>query len=186
MSRFDFKPTTLKGVYTVAPKPIADSRGYFERYFCAEDFKEIGLKKPIAQMNHSKTLGKGSIRGLHYQIPPFGEVKIVRAIRGEIYDVAIDIRWQSPTFLHYFGTVLSEGNSEYLYIPEGFAHGFQTLSDEAEVLYLVTAPFNPQADRGLNPLDSKINIKWPEIVGNLSEKDRNAPMIDEKFLGVMY
>ncbi|HBK6304468.1 TPA: dTDP-4-dehydrorhamnose 3,5-epimerase [Campylobacter jejuni] len=156
MSRFNFMKACIEGVYIIEPKPICDERGYFERYFCANDFEEIGMKKPIIQINHSKTIGKGSIRGMHYQIPPFCETKIVRCLKGSILDVAIDIRKNSPTFLQYFSIELNEVNNKYLYIPEGFAHGFQVLSDEAEILYLVTQKFNSSADRGINPFDKAI------------------------------
>lgn len=185
MSRFTFTPTPLQGVYIVKPKPIKDDRGYFERYFCAQDFAEIGLQKPIAQINHSYTKGIGSIRGLHYQTAPHYETKIVRCLKGSIYDVAVDIRKDSPTFLQYFGIELSEENGKYLYIPEGFAHGFQTLSDEAEILYLVSEPFNPQADSGLNALDPVLSISWPLSLGHISDKDKNALFITQDFKGVL-
>lgn len=184
MSRFTFTPTPLQGVYVIEPKPIKDDRGYFERYFCSQDFQEIGLQKPIMQINHSYTKGIGSIRGLHYQTPPYAETKIVRCLKGAIYDVAVDIRENSPTFLQYFGIDLNEENGKYLYIPEGFAHGFQTLSEEAELIYLVTAPFTPQADSALNALDSKIGIKWQLPIGNMSQKDKEAPSITTNFRGI--
>lgn len=158
MSRFSVMQTSLEGVVILEPKPIRDDRGYFERFFCANDFKEIGFDGQIAQINHSKTIGKGSIRGIHYQIPPFCETKIVRCLKGAVYDVAVDLRKDSPTFLQYFGVELNEENGKYLVIPEGFGHGFQTLSDEAEILYLVSEFFNAQADRALNALDLKLNI----------------------------
>lgn len=185
MSRFTFTPTPLQGVYVIEPKPIKDERGYFERYFCSQDFQEIGLQKPIAQINHSYTKGIGSIRGLHYQTPPHAETKIVRCLKGAIYDVAVDIREGSPTFLQYFGIELNEENGKYLYIPEGFAHGFQTLSEEAELIYLVTAPFTPQADSGLNVLDPLLAIRWPLPLGHISEKDKNASLLTENFKGVL-
>lgn len=184
MNRFDFVQTPLKGVYIIKPQPIKDERGYFERYFCANDFAQIGLCKPIVQINHSVTKLKGSLRGLHFQNPPFMETKIVRCLRGEVYDVAVDLRADSQTFLQYFGTTLSEDNGAYLYIPEGFAHGFQTLSDNVEMLYLTTQAFEPNADRSINPLDKRINIPWPLEVSNISQKDKNAPMLAEHFHGI--
>lgn len=184
MSRFTFTPTPLEGVHIIEPKPIKDDRGYFERYFCAQDFAEIGLQKPIVQINHSYTKGIGSIRGLHYQTAPHCETKIVRCLKGSIYDVAVDIRKDSSTFLQYFGIELSEENGRYLYIPEGFAHGFQTLSDEVEMIYLVTVPFTPKADNVFNALDSQIGIDWKLPVGNMSEKDRNAPFVSQDFKGI--
>lgn len=181
MSRFNFTQTFLEGVFTIEPKPIHDERGYFERYFCAQDFREIGILKPIAQMNHSKTIGKGSIRGIHYQTPPFCETKIVRCLKGAIYDVAVDLRADSSTFLQHFGIELSETNAKYLVIPDGFGHTFQTLSDEAEILYLVTEFFNPQAEGSLNALDPILNIKWPLKIGTMSSKDANAPSVNQVF-----
>lgn len=179
MSRFTFAPAPLKGLYIIEPKPIKDSRGYFERYFCAQDFAEIGLSKPIAQINHSYTKGIGSIRGLHYQTPPYAETKIVRCLKGAIYDVAVDIRKDSPTFLQYFGIELSEENNKYLYIPEGFAHGFQTLAEESEILYLNDQYFSEKDYCVYNPLDKIINIQWRMPIGNISIKDKNAPMLKD-------
>lgn len=184
MSRFSVMQTSLEGVVILEPKPIRDDRGYFERFFCANDFKEIGFDGQIAQINHSKTIGKGSIRGIHYQIPPFCETKVVRCLKGAVYDVAVDLRKDSPTFLQYFGVELNEENGKYLVIPEGFGHGFQSLSEEVEILYLVSEFFNAQADRALNALDLKLNIKWQLPIGNISQKDKNAP--DSKdFTGVV-
>ncbi|TEY07364.1 dTDP-4-dehydrorhamnose 3,5-epimerase [Campylobacter sp. US25a] len=184
MSRFNFIKTHIDGVFIVEAKPIYDERGYFERYFCVEEFKKIGLNKPIVQINHSKTIGKGSIRGLHYQTPPFCETKIVRCLKGAIFDVAVDLRENSPTFLQYVGVELNEENAKYLYIPQGFAHGFQTLSDEVEILYLVTKEFNSSADNGINPFDEKINIKWHMPIGCISIKDQNLSKIDLLFKGI--
>ena len=184
MSRFTFTPAALEGVYVIEPKPIGDDRGYFERYFCSQDFLEIGLNKPIVQINHSYTKGIGSIRGLHFQTPPHAETKIIRCLKGSIYDVAVDIRKDSPTFLQYFGIELSEENGKYLYIPEGFAHGFQTLSEEVEILYLVTSAFNPEADSGINALDPALAIQWPLPLGHISQKDRKAPYINQDFKGI--
>ena len=184
MNRFNFTKTKLDGVYIIESKPICDERGYFERYFCENDFKEIGFDKKIVQINHSKTIGKGSIRGIHYQTPPFCETKIVRCLKGAIYDVAVDLRKDSPTFLQYFGVELNEENGKYLLIPEGFGHVFQSLSDEVEILYLVSESFHQEADSGLNPLDPRINIKYPVNIGNMSKKDKEVKFIDENFSGV--
>lgn len=175
MSRFTFTPTPLQGVYVIEPKPIKDERGYFERYFCTQDFQEIGLQKPIVQINHSYTKGIGSIRGLHYQTPPYAETKIVRCLKGTIYDVAVDIREDSPTFLQYFGVELNEENGRYLYIPEGFAHGFQTLSEEAEIIYLMTEFFVEENYKTSNVFDKRVNINWPLPIGHISQKDIDAP-----------
>lgn len=184
MSRFVFTPTAINGVYIIEPKPIKDSRGYYERYFCVEDFKEIGLVKPIVQVNHSKTFIKGCVRGFHYQDPPYAEVKIIRCIKGAILDVALDIRKNSPTFLKYVSVELNEDNNKYLYIPEGCAHAFQTLSEESELLYPVTAFYSPEHDRSINPLDKKVNVAWALDPIGLSEKDKNAALLDDDFKGV--
>ncbi len=178
MSRFIFTPTIISGVYVIEPKPIKDNRGYYERYFCIEDFKEIGLKKPIVQINHSKTSIKGCIRGFHYQNYPFAEVKIIRCIKGAIYDVAVDLRKNSPTFLKYIGIELNESNGKYLYIPEGCGHAFQTLSEESELLYPVTEFYHPESEGSLNPLDKTVGVSWPLDPVGLSDKDLNASYID--------
>lgn len=185
MCRFDFIPTPLKDCFVISPKPIKDERGYFERYFCANDFREIGFSKNIAQINHSQTALKGTIRGMHFQVPPFCETKIVRCLKGEIYDVALDLRENSPTFLQYFGVILSEQNSKYLFIPDGFAHGFQAISDDVEILYLCSEFFNGGADSVINPLDPKIAIKWKLTPTNLSQKDANAPFLGDNFAGLV-
>lgn len=184
MSRFDFTPTPLENCFVITPKPIKDERGYFERYFCARDFREIGFKKSIAQINHSLTKIKGTIRGMHFQTRPFCETKIVRCLKGEIYDVALDLRLESPTFLQYFGVTLSEENGKYLYIPEGFAHGFQAISDDVEIVYLCSEFFDSNSDSVINPLDPKININWKLTPTNLSQKDANAPFLSDDFKGI--
>lgn len=183
MERFIITPTPLEGLKIIMPKPICDERGYFERYFCAKEFSELGFRG-IAQINHSFTKAKGAIRGMHYQTSPFCETKIIRCLSGSIYDVAVDIRKDSPTFLQYFGIELNASNTSYLYIPEGFAHGFQALSDNAEILYLVSEFYTPSADSVINPLDSAINIKWQLEVSDMSLKDRNAPFITSDFSGI--
>ncbi|MGX2982368.1 dTDP-4-dehydrorhamnose 3,5-epimerase [Helicobacter sp. 23-1045] len=185
MSRFEFTPTPLKDCFVITPKPIKDERGYFERYFCANDFREIGFDKNILQINHSQTTQKGIIRGLHFQTPPFCEIKIVRCLKGAIYDVALDLRQNSPTFLQYFGVILSAENAKYLYIPDGFAHGFQAMSDDVEILYLCSEFFEKQADSVINPLDPKIAIDWKLPPQNLSQKDANAPFLGDDFMGLI-
>ncbi|RDU58324.1 dTDP-4-dehydrorhamnose 3,5-epimerase [Helicobacter sp. MIT 99-5507] len=184
MSRFTFVETKIENLFVIEPKQIKDERGYFERYFCKENFKEIGLSKEIVQINHSLTKLKGSIRGMHFQTKPFSEIKIIRCISGSIQDVAVDLRKDSKTFLKHFTITLSKSNNKYLYIPEGFAHGFQALSNNAEILYLTTAPFQSSADSTINPLDKVLNIKWNLDITNISPKDKNAPFIDGNFKGI--
>jgi len=183
-NRFDFESTPLKGLWIVHRNPIEDARGFFCRFFCAEEFRTAGFKKPIAQMNLTYTVKKGAVRGLHFQQPPHTESKIVSCIRGEIYDVAVDIRKGSPTFLHWHGEILSAGNQRSLLIPEGFAHGFQTLTDHCELFYLHSDAFHPQLEGALNVADPKVEIAWPITMTEISERDRNHPFIDPHFEGI--
>ena len=182
--RFDFHPTPLEGLWVMQRKPIKDQRGFFCRFFCAEEFQAAGLRKPIAQINHTCTVKKGAVRGLHFQYPPHSEGKIVSCLCGEVYDVAVDIRKGSPTFLHWHGEILSATNQRSLLIPEGFAHGFQTLTENCELLYLHSEAFHPQAEGALHIADQKIGIVWPIAITELSERDRSHPFINSSFEGL--
>jgi len=182
--RFDFHPTLLEGLWVVQRKPVEDPRGFFCRFFCAEEFQAAGLRKPIAQINHTCTVKKGAVRGLHFQYPPHSEGKIVSCLCGEVYDVAVDIRKGSPTFLHWHGEILSATNQRSLLIPEGFAHGFQTLTENCELLYLHSEAFHPQAEGALHIADQKIGIVWPIAITELSERDRSHPFINSSFEGL--
>ena len=133
---FDFMTTPLNGLYQIERKQINDQRGFFSRLFCAEEFKEIGCFKPFVQVNHSMTKKKGAVRGMHFQYPPYAESKVVACIRGEVLDIAVDIRNNSKTYLHWHSAVLSDKNLRSFYIPEGFAHGFQALTEDCQLLYL--------------------------------------------------
>lgn len=177
-ARFEFHPTTLQGVWRVSRKPIGDDRGFFSRLYCAQEFAAIGLAKPLAQINHSFSRQRGTIRGLHFQYPPHAESKVVTCVAGRIFDVAVDLRRGSPSFLHWFGTELSADNQESLVIPPGFAHGFQTLSDDAEIVYLVTAAYSAQAESGVNPFDPAVGIQWPETVSEISQRDAQREMLN--------
>lgn len=183
-NRFDFHPTPLEGLWMVQRKAIEDPRGFFCRFFCAEEFQTIGLKKPIAQINHTCTLKKGAVRGLHFQYAPYAEVKIISCLRGEVYDVAVDLRKNSPTFLNWHGEILSETNQKSLFIPEGFAHGFQTLTENCELIYLHSESFQPQAEGALHVGDPEIGIAWPISITEMSERDRSVPFIDSTFTGL--
>jgi len=183
-NRFNFHPTPLAGLWVVQRRPIEDQRGFFCRFFCAEEFQAVGLKKTLAQINHTCTVKKGAVRGLHFQYPPYTESKIVSCIRGEIYDVAVDIRTDSPTFLHWHGEILSAANKKSLLLPEGFAHGFQTLTENCELLYLHAAPFHPQTEGALHVADPMIGIVWPIAMVELSERDRSHPFINLDFKGI--
>jgi dTDP-4-dehydrorhamnose 3,5-epimerase len=183
-SRFNFHPTPLVGLWVLQRKTVEDSRGFFCRFFCAEEFQSVGLKKPIAQINHTYTAKKGAVRGLHFQCPPYSEGKIVSCIRGEVYDVAVDIRMGTPTFLQWHGEILSAANQKSLFIPEGFAHGFQTLTEKCELLYLHSEAFHPQSEGALHVADPGIGIVWPIAITELSERDRGHPFIDLDFKGI--
>ena len=184
MINFAFKQTRLQGLYLITPKPKIDNRGYFERLFCTDEFKELGLNKPIVNINHSFSKQKGIIRGLHFQYPPFQETKIIICLKGSVYDVAIDIKKDSPTFLQWHGEILDGKLKQMFLIPEGFAHGFQTLEDNVELLYLHTNFYNREYESGLNFMDPFLNISWPLEVTEISEKDKNHKFISPDFKGV--
>lgn len=184
MSRFDFIPTPLPGLKLVQRKAIEDHRGFLSRFYCAEEFAAAGINKPIAQINHTLTRKKGAVRGLHFQHPPHAETKLVSCLKGEIWDVAVDLRSGSPTFLHWHGEILSAENRKSLLIPNGYAHGFQTLTEDCELIYLHTAAYHPEAEGALNVADPGLNIAWPLLVDDLSERDRSHPFIDENFQGI--
>jgi len=183
MNRLEIKTTYIHDLYIIGSNPIYDDRGYFERLFCEEELRPI-LKKPIKQINHSLTKNKGSIRGMHYQIPPAAETKIIKCIKGSIYDVAVDLRKDSPTFLKWHGEIISEGNSKMFLIPEGFAHGFQTLDDNIEVIYFTTEYYSAELERGILYDDPFISIGWPLKLAEISEKDKNYHALDNNFEGI--
>ncbi|MGR8979430.1 MAG: dTDP-4-dehydrorhamnose 3,5-epimerase [Gammaproteobacteria bacterium] len=184
MMRFDFLPTPLNGLTAIQRKTIGDSRGFFSRFFCAEEFSRIGFVKPVAQINHSLTHSKGAVRGLHFQHPPFAEDKIVNCLKGAVFDVAVDLRKGSPTFLQWHGEILSAGNRRSLFIPQGFAHGFQALTADCELIYLHSSPFAPGSEGALNVLDPRLAISWPLPITELSNRDRSHPMIAVDFEGL--
>ncbi len=167
----NFTETPLKGSYIVTPEPHGDSRGWFMRSFCKKEFGSIGHSGEWVQMNHSFTAKKGSVRGMHFQLPPHEEIKLVRCVAGSVYDVIIDLRKDYPTYLNWFGEVLSAENKKMIYVPEGFAHGFQTLTDDAELLYNHSDFYNAAFEAGILYNDQKINIQWPLPVTEISERD---------------
>ncbi|MCJ7659858.1 MAG: dTDP-4-dehydrorhamnose 3,5-epimerase [Anaerolineales bacterium] len=184
MARFDFLDTPIAGLMVVQRKPIEDARGFLSRLYSLEEFTYVGIDKPINQINHTLTLLKGAVRGLHYQKPPYSEAKVVNCIKGEIFDVAVDLRQGSSTFLHWHGEKLSAHNNRSLLIPEGFAHGFQALSENCELIYFHTAPYVYEAEAGLNVVDTALEINWPLPITELSDRDRSHPMIHPDFEGV--
>lgn len=166
-----FTQIPLEGAYIVDVKEIADERGFFARGFCAQEFEAHGLKPVIAQANLSFNHRKGTMRGLHYQLPPAAETKLVRCTAGAIWDVIVDMRPDSKTYLQSFGAELSATNRRALYVPEMFAHGYLTLTDGAEAMYSVGEFYTPGAERGLRYDDPALGIDWPIAVEVLSEKD---------------
>lgn len=185
MSRFDFISTPLAGLMLVQRKMIEDQRGFLSRFYCAEEFRAMDMDKPIAQINHTLTKKTGAVRGLHFQHPPHAELKMVSCLKGEIWDVAVDLRHNSPTFLQWHGEILSVTNRRSLLIPEGCAHGFQALTDDCELIYLHTAAHHPEAEGALNVADPRLNISWPLPIDDLSERDRNHPFISQDYQGIV-
>ncbi len=175
----------LDGLRQVERCTVGDHRGFFARLFCAETLAATGWKKPIAQINHTHTAKQGMIRGLHFQYPPNAEIKLVSCIRGEIWDVAVDIRAGSPTFLHWHAVHLSRDNGRALLIPEGFAHGFQALTEDVEIVYCHSRAYSPESEGGLHPGDPRLDIPWPHPVTELSLRDGAHSLIAADFKGVL-
>jgi dTDP-4-dehydrorhamnose 3,5-epimerase len=184
-SRFIISDAQLAGLKVLQRNPIEDSRGYFCRFFCAEELHHAGLHKPISQINRTLTRKAGAARGLHFQYPPNAETKIVSCLKGEIFDVAVDLRQGSPTFLHWHAEILSDRNFRSLLIPEGFAHGFQTLTENCELMYLHTESFHPESEGALNIIDPQLAIKWPLEISEISDRDRLHPFIETTFQGIL-
>ena len=184
MNRFSIQQTPLAGLNIVKRNQLSDSRGFLSRLFCLKKLESAGWHGSIAQINHTSTIRKGTIRGMHFQLPPHSEIKLVNCLMGEIWDVAVDIRAQSPTFLKWFGVHLSAGNCMALMIPKGFAHGFQTLTDNVEMLYCHSTSYHPESEQGLNPKDPILAIKWPDYITEMSDRDKLHPFINDDFQGV--
>jgi dTDP-4-dehydrorhamnose 3,5-epimerase len=176
-----FKETPLKGAYTIDLEKRGDDRGFFARFFCANEYEKLGLDNKIVQVNNSTSKDKGTLRGIHYQAAPKSETKIVRCIKGAFYDVIVDLRKDSSTFLRWFGIELNEENRTMLYAPKGFGHGFLTLTDDSEALYLVTEFYEPEYERGLRWNDPAVNIQWPIEPVVISDKDRKHPLFNEEY-----
>lgn len=170
-----FSPAPLHGAYVVEIEKHTDERGYFGRSWCRREFGEHNLDANLVQCNVSFNNARGTLRGMHFQVPPHVETKLVRCSRGLLYDVIIDLRPSSPTFLNWFGVELTPDNGKMLYVPKGFAHGFQTLDDNTEVFYQMSEFFVPEAARGVRWDDPLFGIAWPADVTSLSKRDREYP-----------
>ncbi|MCM3629990.1 dTDP-4-dehydrorhamnose 3,5-epimerase [Paenibacillus glycanilyticus] len=173
----NFIPTRLEGLYVIEPEVHGDSRGFFMESYSQRKFAEHGIDTAFVQDNHSLSVQSGVIRGLHYQLNPHAQTKLVRAATGAIYDVAVDIRTHSATFGHWAGVILSETNKRQLLIPRGFAHGFCTLVPNTQVLYKADAFYSPELDRGILWSDPALGIDWPTANPILSDKDREHPLL---------
>ena len=184
IKRFSFSSTPISGLWIAERNALKDSRGSFSRLFCADEFSILGLNKSIIQINHSINKKKGTVRGLHYQYPPHSETKIVMCMKGEIFDVAVDLRYGSETFLIWHGEILSAVNQKSMIIPEGFAHGFQTLADDCELIYLHTGRYIPESEGGLHVLDPRIRITWPLPIDSMSDRDMHHPFLNLGFSGI--
>lgn len=166
-----FKQTGLPGSHVIELEELSDERGFFARAWCSREFKQQGLSGDLAQINVSYNAKKGTLRGLHFQAPPHQEAKVLRCTRGSIFDVIVDLRPDSECYLKSFGTVLSASNRQMLYVPEGCAHGFQTLEGDTEVLYLMSKDHAPDAARGVRYNDPAFGIEWPLSVSVISDRD---------------
>lgn len=174
-----FIKTSLAGLYVIEIEPLNDDRGFFARSFCAREFEALGLEPTVAQCNISFNEKAGTLRGLHYQTLPFEEAKLIRCTQGAIHDVAVDLRPNSPTHLKWFAAELTAENRRMMFIPRGFAHGFQTLVDKSEVFYLMSEFYHPESARGLRWDDPTLGIIWPLANPIISDKDRAYPLVEK-------
>jgi len=171
-----FTETELPGAFFVDLERREDARGFFARVWCAREFAEQGLSAEVVQCNVTQNVKRGTLRGLHYQVAPHQEVKLVRCTRGAIWDVIVDLRPESSTYKQWLGVELTPENGRMIYVPAGFAHGYQTLEPDTEALYQVSAYYTPEAERGVRWNDPAFGITWPDAEGALlSDKDRNWP-----------
>lgn len=184
MGRLQIHNTPLPGLKMIERQRTGDERGYLERLFCATELAAADWTGPVAQINRTGTARKGTIRGMHFQRPPNAEMKLVICLRGEIWDVAVDVRIGSANLLRWHGEILSADNRRAMLIPEGFAHGFQALTDDVELLYCHSQVYTPDAEAGLHPLDERLAISWPLPLTVLSARDGNHPGIGDSFKGV--
>lgn len=177
-------PLSLAGLYEIRYSPVSDARGHFTRLFCEQEFDSMRPGLHFTQINLSRTCGRGTLRGMHYQTPPAAEAKLIHCLHGRVFDVAVDLRAESPTFLQWHATELAEDTDNAIFIPEGFAHGFQTLTAEAHLLYMHTAAWTPECEAGLRHDDPSLAITWPLPPAEISNRDRSYPEIAASFAGM--
>jgi len=185
MSRFKIADTRLAGLKVIDRDRRRDSRGFLCRLFCSEDLRQAGWERPVVQVNHTMTHQTGALRGMHFQHYPHSEMKMIVCLRGEVFDVAIDLRAESSTFLRWHAERLSSENGRALLIPEGFAHGFQALTDNCELLYLHTASYAPLAEGAINSQDPRVGIDWPLSITDRSDRDCAIPFLAPDFSGLI-
>jgi dTDP-4-dehydrorhamnose 3,5-epimerase len=184
LEQLEVTPTPLVGLQVIQRGRIEDVRGYFSRFFCADELRHVGFMGAVAQINQTMTHRSGAVRGMHFQNPPHAEIKLVSCLRGRVFDVAVDLRRGSPTFLSWHSVILSGENRKTLLIPEGFAHGFQTLEDDCELLYIHSKPYCPGSEGALNALDPLLAINWPLPIGEMSIRDLQHPNLEPDFPGI--
>ena len=184
MNRLEAYDTALSDLKVIERKPIEDARGVFLRLFCAQELASVGWTKPISQINWSLTEKQGSVRGLHFQTPPYAEMKMVSCLRGAVWDIVVDIRMGSPTFLQWHAEELSSQNARMMIVPEGFAHGFQVLDPDSEMLYLHTAFYTPEKASGVPFDDPRLASPWPLTIPVLSSHDKQHPPMSSDFSGI--
>lgn len=185
MDDMNIHATPLAGLHEICYTPVRDRRGCFTRLFCEQELAVIRPDLHFSQINLSETCSRGTLRGLHYQAPPVAEAKLIRCLRGRVFDVTVDLRADSSTFLHWFAVELAEDNDRGIFIPEGFAHGFQALVDDVQLLYMHTVPWTPTCEAGLPHDDPRLGIDWPLPVADLSERDRSYASIGAGWRGVV-
>ena len=178
-------PTAIAGVFVAQTNAFQDNRGAFARLYCETELAEAVAGRQIRQINHSRTAAVGAVRGMHFQFAPDAETKMVRGLKGRVWDVAVDLRKGSPTFLQHHAQELSPSNALMLVIPEGCAHGFQVLEPDSELLYLHTANYTPGAEGGVRFNDPVLNLPWPLQITDLSERDKKHPLLNKNFQGIV-
>ena len=184
MNKFVLKPTSIDGLKVIERLPIKDERGSFERFFCQESLGQFFRGKTIRQINRTFTKKKGTVRGLHFQYSPYAETKIVTCLKGKVWDVAVDLRQGSRTFLHYHEVLLTDKNNKSYLIPEGFAHGFQTLTINCEMIYIHNVDYHKESEGALNALDPALKIKWPNTITHRSQRDKSHLFLKKDFKGI--
>ena len=178
------KETSINNLKIIEHDPIKDQRGFLCRLFCQNTLSHVLNGKVIKQINRTFTKNEGTVRGLHFQHSPYAETKIISCVKGKVWDVAVDLRKKSPTFMNFHAEILTEDSHKSYLIPEGFAHGFQTLTSDCEMLYFHTADYNKESEDAINAIDPMIGINWPQPITERSERDNNPPMLSNDFKGI--